>query len=243
MKKIIILSALVLTTTACNEAPPPADSSVITSRSDVWEQSLNAKDLDTLVGLYTTDARLMPPGGETMTGHDAVRTAFGGMMDAGIGGELTTVQASVAGDIGYNVGTFNLTSGGEVIDTGKFVELWQRGADGEWRIAGDIWNSDGAMAAAGDHHTHMVFVHPVADAGRWLAAWRGENSRAETFKANGAAHVHTFQSSSDPNLTALVVAVEDRDALQAFIESEEGAAAAAEDGADLEAMTVFIQTE
>jgi len=91
--------------------------------------------------------------------------------------------------------------------------------------------------------THLVITHKVADAEQWLAAWSGENSRHDLFKANGAAHVHTVQSPTDPNLTGLIIAVKDMDALNAMLESEEGQAAAAADGVDMESMQVLIDAK
>jgi len=91
--------------------------------------------------------------------------------------------------------------------------------------------------------THLMITHEVKDAEHWLAAWRGENSRQEMFKANGAAHVHTFQNPDSPNMTGLVVAVTDMDALTAFLESEEGQAAAAADGVIPETLTMLVQAK
>ena len=239
MKQLLTLLALFLMVTACSQAPQFADPSVITSRSDTWDAALNAKDVDALVELYTTDARLMPPNDEAMTGHDAVRSMFGGMIDAGISGELTTVKAMVSGDIGYRVGIFKLQSGDGVVDTGKFMETWRRDEDGQWRIANDIWNSDGAMQAEKMPMTHLMIIHEVNDAEKWLAAWRGENSRHKLFAENGAAHVHTFRSADNPNLTGLVVAANDLDALNAMLASEEGLAAAAQDGVKRDTLVVL----
>ena len=238
MKQLLTLLAAFIMVTACSQAPQSADPSVITSRSDNWETALNAKDVDALVELYTTEARLMPPNDEAMSGHDAVRSMFGGMIDAGLSGELTTVEAMVSGDIGYNLGVYELQSGDEVVDTGKFMETWRRDEDGQWRIANDIWNSNGAMQADMPM-THMMIMHEVADAEKWLSAWRGEDSRHKLFAENGAAHVHTFRSADNPNLTGLVIAVNDMDALDAMLTSEEGMAAAAEDGVKRDTMKVL----
>jgi ketosteroid isomerase-like protein len=227
---------------ACNQAPPAADPSVITSRSDAVEQALGAEDIDALVNLYTSDTRLMPPNMAMSSGRDAVRAMFGGMIEAGVDLELTSVTASVSGDIAFHVGTYALQAGGEVVDTGKFMETWQRDDDGQWRIANDIWNSDMPAMAGGDGPmTHLMITHEVDDADLWLAAWSGDNTRHDLFKANGAAHVHTFHSADNPNLTGLVVAVTDMDALQAMLSSEEGVAAAAADG--VRADTVIMLTE
>lgn len=256
MKRLLLVMPLVLIVAACNQAGAPADPSVITSRSDAWEEALNAKDVDGIVNLYTSDARLMPPNAEMSIGQDGVRAAFGGMIDAGLGGTLTSVEASVSGDIGYNVGTYELTDGENVVDEGKFIEIWHRGDDGQWHMASDIWNSDkpavpmkGKMKGKMKHErkhkgmgmSHVMILHEVKDAEHWLAAWSGEDSRRDLFKANGAMGVHTFQSADNPNLTGLVIGVKDMDALNAMLQSEEGQAAATEDGVVMESMQVLTE--
>ena len=58
-----------------------------------------------------------------------------------------------------------------------------------------------------------------------------------------AAHVHTFQDPDNPNVTGLVIAVSDMDALMAMLESEEGQAAAAADGVIPETLTMLVQAK
>lgn len=243
MKKLLIVVAFLATISGCTQSGAPADPSVITSRSEAWEDALNAKDIDTLVEIYSSDARVMAPNDETQRGSDAVRAAFGAMIDAGLSGDLTSVDSVVVGDIGYNVGTYELRAGGDTVDTGKFIETWGRGDDGKWRITNDIWNSNAAPEDAGDENTHLVILHEVDDVDHWLAAWRGEDSRHHLFKDNGAEHVHTFRSPDSPNLTGLVISVHDMGALQAMIESDEGQAAAAEDGVRMNTMTVLTEAD
>jgi uncharacterized protein (TIGR02246 family) len=220
MNKLIPLLPLLLVVTACSQGPVPADTSVITSRSDAWEAALNAADTDAIVDFYTSDARLLPPNGEMSSGKDAVRAVFGGMIEAGIGGDLTSIDAVVVGDIGYNVGTYTLTSGDALVDRGKFIETWSRGSDGQWRIANDIWNSDLPLATS---ETEPHSAHVIRD--------------------NGAAHVHTFQNAADPNLTGLVIAINDMAAFEAMLASEEGQAAAAEDGVKMDTMIIMSEAE
>lgn len=243
MKKLIVLATGLLTLAACAPAAPPADPSAITSRSDAWEEALNSKDIDTLVSMYTADARVMPPGMPLSSGTQAVRDAFSGMIAAGFTGTLTPVETRVAGDIGYNVGTFELTMGDGTVTTGKFTETWERGDDGVWRISNDIWNDDGPAASAMGDKNHLVIVHDVEDFDRWIAAWRGDDSRHDLFEANGAAHVHTLQNPDNPNQIALIVSVEDQDALFEMIESDEGQAAAAEDGVIMDSITVLTEVK
>ena len=242
MNRLIIFSTALFALVACSQGGPSSDPSEIIARSDAWDDALNAKDIDTLVDLYTSDARVMPPNGETGRGSDAVRAQFGDMIDAGLTGELKTVELQVMGDTGYNVGTYILRAGDETADTGKFIETWKRGQDGVWRISNDIWNSNGAVETA-QEKTHLMILHEVDDVDHWLAAWRGEDSRHQLFEANGAAHVHTFRSPSNTNLTGLVISVTDMGALQEMLESDEGLAAAAEDGVRRDTMRVLTEAD
>lgn len=253
MKRLILALPFVLFIAACNQAAAPGDPSEITARSEMWEASLNAKDVDGIVALYTNDARLMPPNAEMTTGQDAVRAAFGAMIDAGLSGELTSAEAKVSGDIGYNLGHYKLMAGDDVVDKGKYMEIWHRGDDGQWYMANDTWNSDMPAAPPKKQKkhkmkgmmgmTHVMILHEVEDGARWLESWSGEDSRRDLFKANGAAHVHAFQDPGNANLTGLVVAVKDMEAFQTMLQSEEGKAAATEDGVDLDNMTVLMEAK
>jgi uncharacterized protein (TIGR02246 family) len=243
MKTKIVFIVLAFFVAACSQAPAPADPSELTARSDAWEEALNAPDLDALVALYTADTRILPPDGELSTGRDAARAAFGAMIDAGLGGTTEIVEARISGDVGYIVGTYVITAGDEAVDKGKYTEIWKRDTDGQWRIASDIWNSDGPMQPPmqGGERTHVVIVHEVEDGEHWLSAWRGENSRHTLFEQNGAAHVHTMQHPENPNLTALVISVEDMEKMNAMLASDEGVAAAKEDGVKAETMQFLVE--
>jgi len=249
MKKLLPLFPLLLIISGCNQGPSSTDSSALTARSDAWEVAQNAKDIDTLADLYTSDARLLSPNSEMASGQAAVRSELGAMIDAGLGISTTVIEATVSGDIGYIVGTFVIKTGDDVVDNGKYVETWHRGDDGQWRISNDIYNSDRPAPKAKPHMdmmskmTHIMITHEVDDAEHWLAAWRGEDSRHKLFKENGAMRVHTFRSADNPNLTGLVVGVRDMEALQAMLESEEGKAAAAEDGVRMDTINLLTEAK
>lgn len=91
--------------------------------------------------------------------------------------------------------------------------------------------------------THVTIMHEVEDADHWFAAWRGENSRHKTFKAHGAEHVHTLKDPDNPNVTGLIVAVANMDEFIAFLESDEGQAAAAEDGVKMDTMVMLVEAK
>ncbi len=147
MKKLLRTLPRFLMIMGCNQAPMSADPSEIVAATDAWEVALNAKDVDGIVALYTSDARVLPPGGDMATGSDAIRTVFGGIIDAGISGELTSIESKVSGDMAYAGGTLALSVDGEVVATGKFIVTMHRSDDGDWLITNDIWNMDPAPAA------------------------------------------------------------------------------------------------
>ena len=252
MKRLlaIIPLGLVLIIASCNQAQPPGNPKLLEDMSIAWDEALNSKDLDMLTMFYASDARIMPPNGKMVSGAEGVRATFGAMMDAGLTGKTSILEISMSGGLAHKIGTYEVMDGDTVVDTGKFVETWRQGDDGKWRISNDIWNSDNPPAPPkgtmqGKHHmqgmghSHLMILHEVEDAERWLSAWRGENSRHELFRANGAARVHTFQSADNPNLTGLVIGVKDMQALQDMLSSDEGRAAAKEDGVIRESMLVL----
>jgi ketosteroid isomerase-like protein len=91
---------------------------------------------------YTRNARVLPPGGEMVTGRDAIGQFWSGAIQAlGISkAELSTVDVQPLGDGAYEIGRATLTLGGGQEVVAKYVVVWQR-EDGDWRWHVDIWNS------------------------------------------------------------------------------------------------------
>ena len=155
MKKLLSTLPLFLMILGCNQAPMSTDPSELTARTADWEAAMDAEDVDALVMIYASDARLLPPNGEMTSGSDAVRAVFGGMLEAGLSVDLVSIEAQASGDVGYDVGTYVIMDGDAVIDTGKFIETFQRDDDGVWRINNDIWNSDNPPAAPAEEDEPM----------------------------------------------------------------------------------------
>jgi uncharacterized protein (TIGR02246 family) len=221
-------------------APPPAAtrSSEIAATTEAWVAAFNAGDIEALVALYAEDAQLLPPNDEMKRGSEAVREDFQAMISAGLKIRLETVEALAAGDLGQKVGLYTLEGpGGTTIDRGKYIELWRK-VDGQWRISHDTWNSDLPPAPPG---ALVTVTHEVRDAGHWLAAWSGPESRRAMFAEHGAPEVSVIQSAGNPNLTGLVLRVTDMEAFQAMLDSPEGQASKAEDGVKDATMRVFIE--
>lgn len=237
MRNLVFAALLVVVIIGC--APPTAqESTELAARASKWEVAFNAGDLDALVAMYTVDARLLPPNGEMGKGAEAVRASFSEMIDAGLRGELATIDAMAVGDLGHRIGTYKLNTGdGTPVDEGKYIEVWRK-VGGEWRIAADIWNSN-LPATAEPSGTTLVISHDVKDPEVWLAAWRGEDSRHALFAQHGAPSIRTIQSTEDPKHTGVVIEVTDMEAFEAFMSTPEVEAAKAEDGVLNSTMRVY----
>lgn len=96
------------------------------------------------LGVYTADARILPPGAPMIRGRDAI-VSFWVQAAAALGITdlvLTTVEIEPHGTRILELGRAELTlGGGAQTATGKYLVLWKEEADG-WRWDVDIWNMD-----------------------------------------------------------------------------------------------------
>jgi uncharacterized protein (TIGR02246 family) len=82
--------------------------------------ALNAGDLESLVALYETDAKLIPQPGQVVTGKDAIRAALQGFLAMRPKIRIETQNALQAGDVALLRSKWNLTGKGP---DGKSVEM------------------------------------------------------------------------------------------------------------------------
>ena len=119
----------------------------IEARNREFVAAFNRGDAAGVAAAYTEDARLLPPGGEPLSGRQAIQQFWQGVMGMGVRGvELHTEHAESVGDLAYEVGSATLKiqpeGGSATTDTVKYVVVWKRRAGGPWQIAVDTWNSN-----------------------------------------------------------------------------------------------------
>ena len=106
-----------------------------------WEKAYNAGDAAAVTALYASDARVMPPGAEAITGTSAIRKLFDADVSQGAKIALKMVDVVGFGDYALETGTLVVTShDGKHLDHGSFTTL-HRKVGGGWKIQQDIWNS------------------------------------------------------------------------------------------------------
>lgn len=148
---------LLLVTSACTPPLPPdtraADETAIRDADAQWSKTAGAGDLDGTVAYYAEDASVLAPNAPIASDKQSIRGAWASLLGSGasISWQATKVEVARSGDMAYIQGTYQLTSKDPTsnpIDKGKFVEVWKKQADGKWKVAADIFNSDLPAAPA-----------------------------------------------------------------------------------------------
>ena len=103
------------------------------------------RNFDALDRIYTSDARILPPGAPMLTGRAAIREFWCGLVKTANAksAKLTSVDVMPAGDgfveIGHATLTIEPPGQTETQSDVKYAVFW-REEDGEWKWHVDIWN-------------------------------------------------------------------------------------------------------
>jgi ketosteroid isomerase-like protein len=117
----------------------------------LFEQAFNDGDIDALMGLYETEAALIPQPGVTAEGSDAIRDSLLWFLERGGRIALDTKLVVRVGDLAYLSNRWSLTGGtmpdGSAAELGATTaEVARRQPDGSWLYVID--NAWGDQATA-----------------------------------------------------------------------------------------------
>ena len=123
-----------------------ADIEAILVQSRAFSEAYVQGDIDALVNVYAEDGIAAAGGRDFVRGHEALRD-FWALPEGRVVTRhaATPVELHVEGDLAYDWGYYEgaVTQDGEARPPfrGKYLIVWQREADGRWRIAHDMWNT------------------------------------------------------------------------------------------------------
>ena len=124
--------------------------------NEVFDAASSSGDAEALGMLYAEDAVSMPPNEPPLVGRAAIVADVAADF-ATMSGNLTSrSEGSYAtGDLAVEWGTYSFS--GTMVDSdvtvsedGKYLAIWERQADGSWKIVRDIWNANAATEMAMD---------------------------------------------------------------------------------------------
>jgi ketosteroid isomerase-like protein len=119
-----------------------------------WAKAAANKDVEQTIAYYSDDAIVLPPNATGAATKEAIRNGWKEMF-ASPGFVITwqpaRVQVGKSREMAWVSGTYELTmndaSGKPINDRGKYLEVWEKQTDGNWKCAADMWNSDLAASA------------------------------------------------------------------------------------------------
>ena len=151
-KSLFLCGCIALLSITIVGAATAADTKIEQTLRDLdaqWSAAAGAKDLDKTVSFYSDDAIAMPPNASAARTKEAIRKLWRDLIASPgfvISWKATKIEVAKSGDLACLSGTYefamNDASGKPVNDHGKYVEVWEKQADGKWKCGTDIWNSD-----------------------------------------------------------------------------------------------------
>jgi ketosteroid isomerase-like protein len=126
-----------------------SDESAIRAADTAWSQACGNKDLDKCVSFYADSASVFPYNAPIATGMDQIRQVWTHLMaEPGFGLSFgpTRIEIAKSGDMAYEIGTFDLKTndaqGNATSTLGKYVVVWKKQANHDWKAVADIFNTD-----------------------------------------------------------------------------------------------------
>lgn len=120
-----------------------------TAINKIWNQytvGCNTGDLDLWISLWTDNGIQMPPDTPARIGKEQIREKMKPLFDQFIIKiAITCEEVRVTGDLAFSRGTYTISTtpkaGGETTKlSGKYLTIFERQADGSWKIARDCFN-------------------------------------------------------------------------------------------------------
>jgi ketosteroid isomerase-like protein len=157
MKANLLLSplpilCLSLFTLQCTRSVPDTravDEAAIRQADMSWSKTVETKQLDAFAAYVLEDAVMLGPNAPITTGKQAIRDMFASefaLPGYAAKWQPVKVEAARSGDLGYSRGTYEFTvndpKGNPITDHGKYATVWKKRADGTWKVAVDMFNSD-----------------------------------------------------------------------------------------------------
>jgi ketosteroid isomerase-like protein len=112
-----------------------------------WSQTTT--DLNKFLSYYAADASAYPQGMPIATGSDAIRdvmTKMTSMPGFALQWSATKADVSASGDLGYTAGSYQMSAndaaGKPMSEKGKYVTVWKKQSNGQWKVIEDIFNAD-----------------------------------------------------------------------------------------------------
>jgi ketosteroid isomerase-like protein len=129
-----------------------AEMLAVSQASAALLKAVNGSDLSAVLAQWCDDGVLMPPHHPSVHGRSEIARYFERLFRQNrLKFSFSSSRVEVAGDIAlerveYSASSWSRDGGPEVQDVGKGLHVYRRQANGTWKLAMDIWNSDNPVS-------------------------------------------------------------------------------------------------
>jgi uncharacterized protein (TIGR02246 family) len=108
-------------------------------------EAFKAGDAAAIAGMYTEDAKMLPPDATEVAGRDAIQKFWQSWLDDGLKNlTLEAEEVEADSDLAYEIGNFSMQAPAEndgmATATGNYLVVWKRASGGDWQLHVDTWN-------------------------------------------------------------------------------------------------------
>jgi len=133
-----------------------AERAALMAADDAFSEAYSASDdkLETISAIFLDDANVLAPDMPMARGKEASIAIFAALEvlpEYSLSWKAEIAEVGGAVDLGYTIGPYHMEfqdpEGNPVVIDGKFMTIWKKQPDGSWKIAVDMFNSDGPPPA------------------------------------------------------------------------------------------------
>jgi uncharacterized protein (TIGR02246 family) len=146
----VLLAACCATGAAQSEdaSSDDADRKAIGVAYATWAAAANEKDMSRWVPFLAPDALFLPPNHVALRDEGAIRAFYSKLFtdpQFSLTCKQERVEVSVSRDMAWSTGTCEATftgpNGQRASDSSKWVKVWKKQSDGQWKCAVNSWSS------------------------------------------------------------------------------------------------------
>ena len=125
-----------------------ADRSAIEAAYSAWAVAADAKDMSRWVSFLAPDALFLPPNHAALRNEQSIRDFYAALFADplfSIKCKQQQVEVAASGDLAWSTGTCKVTftgpDGQSATDSSKWVKVWKKQPDGQWKCSVNGWSS------------------------------------------------------------------------------------------------------
>jgi ketosteroid isomerase-like protein len=114
-----------------------------------WLKAFRAKDLDASVAFLDVNGSMLVPHAPIVTGKKAVKKLIAAgfdLKDYKLSWRPDKAGVARSGELGYTSGKYKVSfmdaSGRTIFEKGKYLMIWKKQKNGDWKVLFDMNNSD-----------------------------------------------------------------------------------------------------